>query len=324
MTSTPPMDNLLRTSIFYPHEKINSYVCQVIVDIGGCDHATLESVLHLLGLSTVSHHLPDDTSSVGAPSPMRIHGLSTSIISDRDLRFTSHFWRTFESLLGTKLTFSSGYHLQIDGRIDVIDHSMRKRHWSSARMSLTIWDMTLPRAECTYHLSTDHTSGVSPVEITHDLAPRKPLDIVPIDPHVRVSRVRVAFSQHVSQLHQDIHDRVVSQYASYKQAADLHYRARVFQVGDQVMVRLRPERYCPGTARSTGPSRVLSQLGGIAYVVDIPPSWGISSMFHVMDLTSHSALPLSSDVKPSPTGLFFEREFAWKSTFPALPPDRHK
>ena len=43
-----------------------------------------------------------------------------------------------------------------------------------------------------------------------------------------------------------------------------------------------------------------------------------------MDLTSHPALPLSSDVKPSPTGPFFEREFAWKSTFPALPPDRHE
>ena len=182
--------------------------------------------------------------------------------------------------------------------------------------------MTLPCAECTYHPSSDHTSGVSPVEIAHGLAPHRPLDIVPLDPHVRVYRVRVAFAQHVSQLHQDIHDRVLSQYASYKQAADLHCRPRVFQVGDQVMVRLRPERYAP--ALSTGPSRVLPRIGGIAYVVDIPPSWGNSSTFHVMDLTSHPALPLSSDVKPSPTGPFFEREFAWKPTFPALPPDRHE
>ena len=58
--------------------------------------------------------------------------------------------------------------------------------------------MTLPRAECTYRPSSDHTSGVSPVEIAHRLALRKPLDIVPLDPHVKVSRVRVAFAQHVS------------------------------------------------------------------------------------------------------------------------------
>ena len=272
----------------------------------------------------VSHHLPDDASSVGAPSLMRLHGLSTSIILDRDMRFTSHFWRTFMSLLGTEPTFSSSYHPQSDDQIDDVNRSMRKRLWSSASASLIIWDMILLRDECTYHPSSDHTSGVSPVEIAQGLAPRKPLDIVPLDPHVRVSRVRVPFAQHVSQLHQDIHDRVLSQYASYKQAADLHCRPRVFQVGDQVMVRLRPERYAPGTARSTGPSRVLSRIGGFAYVVDIPPSWGIISTFHVMDLTSHPALPLSSDVKPSPTGPFFEREFAWKSTFPALPPDRHK
>ena len=117
---------------------------------------------------------------------------------------------------------------------------------------------------------------------------------------------------------------MLSQYASYKQTVDLHCRPRVFQVGDQVMVRLRLECYAPGTARSTGPSRVLSRIGGITYVIDIPPSWGNSSTFHVMDLTSHPALPLSFDIRPSPTGPFFEREFAWKSTFPALPHDRHE
>ena len=145
----------------------------------------------------VSHHLPDDASSVGAPSLMRLHGLSTSIISDRDMRFTSHFWRTFMGLLGTEPTFSSSYHPQSDGQIDDVNHSMRKRLWSTASASLIIWDMILLRAECTYHPSSDHTSGVSPVEIAHGLAPRKPLDIVPLDPNVSVYRVRVAFAQHV-------------------------------------------------------------------------------------------------------------------------------
>ena len=90
------------------------------------------------------------------------------------------------------------------------------------------------------------------------------------------------------------------------------------------MVRLRPERYAPGTARSTDLFRVLSPIGKIAYVVDIPPSWGISSTFHVMDITSHPAPALSSDVKPSPTGLFVEREFALKFTSLASPPGRHE
>ena len=324
LTSTPPLDSLLRTSIFYPHEKINSSVCQVIMDIGGCDLAALESVLLPPGLSIVSHDLPYDVSLIGTTPLMRLHGLPKSIISDRNMRFTSHFWRTLRSLLETELTFFSSYHPQSDVQTDVANQVVQKHLRSLVCESLTTWDVTLLCTEFAHHSSTDHTAGVSPVETTHGLAPYKPLDIAPLDPHVRVSEDRVAFAQHVSQLHQDIHDGVLSQYALYKQAADLHYRSRVFQVGDQVMVRLRPERYAPGTTRSTGPSRVLSRIGGIAYVVDVPPLWGISSTFHVMDLTSHPAPPLSSDVKPSPTGPFLEREFAQKSTFPALPPDRHE
>ncbi|CAA7401516.1 unnamed protein product [Spirodela intermedia] len=104
---------------------------------------------------------------------------------------------------------------------------------------------------------------LNPFEIAQGLAPRKPLDLVPLDPHVRVSEHGVAFAQHVSQLHQDIHDRIQSQNALYKQAADMHRRPRIFQVGDQVMVRMRPKRYAPSSAtklhaRSAGPFRVLS------------------------------------------------------------------
>ena len=95
------------------------------------------------------------------------------------------------------------------------------------------------------------------------------------------------------------------------------------------MVRLRPERYAPGTAmklhaRSACPFRVLSRIGENAYVVDIPHSWGISSTFNVADLASHQAPPLTSDGEPLPTGPFSEREFAMESTPPILPPDWHE
>ena len=104
---------------------------------------------------------------------------------------------------------------------------------------------------------------MSPFEIAHGLAPRKSIDLVPVDPHVRVSEDGVAFAQQVGQLHQDIHDKIQSQNAVYKHAADKHRRPQIFQVGDQVMARLRPERYAPGSAtklhtRSADPFRVLS------------------------------------------------------------------
>ena len=47
---------------------------------------------------------------------VRLHGVLVSIVSDRDLRFTSHFWRSFQETLGTELHMSSAYHLQSDGQ----------------------------------------------------------------------------------------------------------------------------------------------------------------------------------------------------------------
>ena len=43
---------------------------------------------------------------------VRLHGVPSSIVSDRDLRFTSRFWGALQEALGTKLKLSSAYHPQ--------------------------------------------------------------------------------------------------------------------------------------------------------------------------------------------------------------------
>nr|GFC15499.1 reverse transcriptase domain-containing protein [Tanacetum cinerariifolium] len=44
------------------------------------------------------------------------HGIPVSIISDRDPRFTSNFWRSLQNALGTRLDMSTAYHLEIDSQ----------------------------------------------------------------------------------------------------------------------------------------------------------------------------------------------------------------
>ena len=41
---------------------------------------------------------------------VRLHGVLVSIVSDRDPRFTMHFWKSFQKAVGIRLTMSTAFH----------------------------------------------------------------------------------------------------------------------------------------------------------------------------------------------------------------------
>ena len=50
---------------------------------------------------------------------VRLHGVSVSILSDRDPRFTAHFWKSFQKAMGTQLTMSTAFHPQTNGQLEM-------------------------------------------------------------------------------------------------------------------------------------------------------------------------------------------------------------
>ena len=59
----------------------------------------------------------------------RLHGVSVSIVSDKDPRFTAHFWKSFQKAMGTQLTISTAFHLHTNGQsertIQVLEDMLR-------------------------------------------------------------------------------------------------------------------------------------------------------------------------------------------------------
>ena len=49
---------------------------------------------------------------------VRLHGVPLSIVSDRDPRFTSRFWKESQSTVGTRLNFSTTFYPQINGQFE--------------------------------------------------------------------------------------------------------------------------------------------------------------------------------------------------------------
>ncbi|GJY85446.1 putative reverse transcriptase domain-containing protein [Tanacetum coccineum] len=103
------------------------------------------------------------------------HGVPVSIISDHDGSFTSHFWKSLNKALGTRLDMSTTYHLETDGQnertIQTLEDMLRACVLDFGKG----WDRHLPLVEFSYNNSYHTSIKAAPFEALYGHKCRSPI-----------------------------------------------------------------------------------------------------------------------------------------------------
>nr|GFA76755.1 reverse transcriptase domain-containing protein [Tanacetum cinerariifolium] len=91
-------------------------------------------------------------------------GIPVSIISDRDPRFASNFWRSLQKALGTRLDMSTAYHPETDGQSERTIQTLEDMLRACAIDFGKGWDNYLPLVESSYNNSYHASIKEAPFE----------------------------------------------------------------------------------------------------------------------------------------------------------------
>lgn len=216
----------------------------------------------------------------------KLHGMPSSIVSDRDPIFTSKFWQELFRLQGTTLSMSTAYQPQSDGQTEVVNRCLENylRCLTSDRPLL--WTKWLSLAEWWYNTTFHISTGLIPYEALYGQTPPNFIHYAPGGTAVAAAEKLLQDRETTLKL---LKEHLINSQHRMKQIADNHRTERAFMVGDWVYLRLQPCRQVSVAFRRNaklapkffGPYQVLQRIGPVANELALPASSRIHPVFHV-------------------------------------------
>ena len=133
-------------------------------------------------LTKASHFIPvkntykvDSIAKIFMKEIFKLHGLPKEIISDRDVKFTSNFWKGLFVDLVTKLNFNTAYHPQTDGKTERVNQVLEDMLCMYVMDKPTKWEDYLHLVEFAYNNGHPESLGMSPYEDLYGRRCRTPV-----------------------------------------------------------------------------------------------------------------------------------------------------
>ncbi|GKB92301.1 putative reverse transcriptase domain-containing protein, partial [Tanacetum coccineum] len=165
------------------------------------------------------------------------HGIPMSIIRDRDGRFTSNFWKSFQKALGTVIRMSTAYHPETDGQsertIETIEDMLRACVIDFGKS----WVKHLTLAEFSYNNSYHTSVKAAPYEALYG---RKCRSLVCWAEVGEAQLTGPELIQETTEKIVLIKQRMQAAQDRQKSYADQKRKPMEFKVGDRVMLKVSP------------------------------------------------------------------------------------
>jgi hypothetical protein len=225
---------------------------------------------------------------------VRLHGVPESIVSDRDPRFTAHFWRSFWLQLGSSLAFSTAYHPQTDGQTERQNRTLEEMLRPRVNFQQDDWDEHLAMAELAYNSSQQASTGFTPFYLNYGQEAVMPLDLAiapmrPINNPAAADRIR-RLQEDLTRARQHI-EAAQQRQAKY---ADAHRRPISFSVGESVLLSTEHLRLVGSEGRTPkftykyiGPFTIKRVINANAYELDLPPQLRIHPVLNISRLKAY-------------------------------------
>ncbi|GJV39848.1 putative reverse transcriptase domain-containing protein [Tanacetum coccineum] len=217
------------------------------------------------------------------------HGIPASIICDRDGRFTSNFWRSFQKALGTNISMSTAYHPETDGQSERTIQTLEDMLRACVIDFGKGWVKHLPLAEFSYNNSYHASIKVAPYEALYGQKCRSPVCRAEVGEALRTGPELI---QETTEKIVLIKQRMQAAQDRQKSYADRKQKPMEFEVGDRVMLKVLPWKGVIRfgkrgklNPRYVGPFKVLAKVGKVAYRLELPQELSrVHHTFHVSNL----------------------------------------
>ncbi|GJS93192.1 putative reverse transcriptase domain-containing protein [Tanacetum coccineum] len=217
------------------------------------------------------------------------HRIPASIICDRDGRFTSNFWKSFQKALGTDISMSTAYHPETDGQSERTIQTLEDMLRACVIDFGKGWVKHFPLAEFSYNNSYHASIKAVPYEAMYGRKCRSPVC------WAKVGEAQLTGPELIQETTEKIvliKQRMQAAQDRQKSYADRKRKPMEFEVGDRVMLKVSPWKGVVRfgkrgklNPRYVRPFKVLAKVRKVTYKLELPQELSrVHHTFHVSNL----------------------------------------